>query len=653
MKKLKNTLLISTCLLIGGLACHVQGSDDSRWRDAAASSRHSGPPPTPERILADIKVAEDLVVKQFAARPEIREATRVVVLGVTGAGKSTLLHGLAGKRLLVNEDSGGTASIEVARGEMLPGFDVRGGAASVTTIPGGWYDEANNLVFWDCPGFGDSRGANQDIVNAFAIDVILQAPAKVKILLVAQQSEITDSRMIHLMKRFEKLGKTFENSRDLEDSVSLVVTKKTARFKPIPAIEKAIRDLEGEGQRPHALAYFFARNPDRIFSLPIPPDSAEVGAHYNPFFTDKDLIVRNLQTRPAVNPGHSIDLDATCEVYIMGMLKQLDDPGQLLTSLGRDIQGEYRVQELDLLRGWQGFVGRVSALGDEDMNIPKRLVSLMQEAIPSGLDKFKGTLDRILGTNRIFIFLDKVYRGLGGAVRQKPISETLRPMLRDMELELGQLIASKQLIAEQREATERLQGDLEQQRIAAAEAEAENQRKLDALEERSKEEAAKLQEQLNEEVEVGKLARAEADRQLQEHKELAKQARKEAKAKMKELEESMREKEAATAKLLADQREALHVRELETERKMSELRSAQDAALEALRREREADRIAYESRVKEMEDKLKEATRPKTPPVVEKEPTFVFVDRPVPQPQPRNDLFFPLLPFTGPIVEYW
>jgi len=451
------------------------------------------------------------------------------------------------------------------------------------------------------------------------------------------------------MKRFEKLSKTFENPRDLEDSVSLVITKKTARFNPVPSIENAIGELEAAGQKPHSLAYFFARNPDRIFSLPIPPDSAEFGTHYNPFFTDRASIIGHLKTLPALNPRHSIDLDAACEVYIMGMLKKLDDPGQLLTSLGRDIQGDYRAQELDLLRGWQGFVGRVSALGDEDMNIPKRLVSLMQEAIPSNLDKFKGTLDRILGTNRIFIFLNKVYTGLGGAVRQKPISETLRPMLRDMESELGQLVASKQLIAEQKQATEKLQDDLEQQRIAAAEAEAENQRKLDALEESSKAQAAELQSKL----EAEGVARAEIDRQLQEQKESAKQARKEAKAKMKELENSMREKEAATQKLLADQTEALHAKDLEIRDKMFELKSTQDAALEALRREREADRKTYEAQVKEMEDKLKEAVRPKTPPTVDKEPTFVFVDRPAPQPQPRNDIFFPLLPFTGPIVEYW
>jgi hypothetical protein len=649
MKNLKQVLLMSTCLLMGSISQRALGSEDPSW-GARAPTRARAPIASPDHILADIKAAEDQVISQFAAKPEIREATRVVVLGVTGAGKSTLLHGLANKRLLVNEDAGGTASIEVARGEMLPGFDVRGGAASVTTIPGGWYDAENRLVFWDCPGFGDSRGANQDIINAFAIDVILQSPAKIKVLLVAQQSEIVDSRMINLMNRFEKLSKTFQNIRDLEDSVSLVVTKKTARFKAIPAIEKAIREIEAGGQKPHSLASFFARNPDRIFSLPIPPDSAAMGDHYNPYFTDRNLIIGHLQTRPAVNPSHSIDLDPTCEVYIMGMLKKLDDPGQLLTDLGRDMQSEYRIQELDALKGWQGFVGRLSALSDEDMNIPKRLVSLIEETIPSGLVKFKGTLDRILGTNRIFIFLDKVYRGLGGVVRQKPISETLKPMLRDMESELTQLVTSKQLIAEQKQATEKLQGDLEQQKIAAEEAEAENKRKMQEFEERSKEESAKLQERLNEEVEAGKLARAEADKQLKEHEVAAKQARKEAKIKMKELEDSMRSKQAETEKVLAETRNTLHTKELETERKISELRMQQDNALSRLKTEREEDRKAYESKVQEMQNKLEEAARPKTPPTVEKEPTIIYVERPQPQPQPQ---YLPYPPFMFPIFDHY
>ena len=43
--------------------------------------------------------------------------------------------------------------------------------SSSTTVPYPWKDK-KNVVFWDCPGFDDNKGAEQDISNALFIQKI-------------------------------------------------------------------------------------------------------------------------------------------------------------------------------------------------------------------------------------------------------------------------------------------------------------------------------------------------------------------------------------------------------------------------------------------------------------------------------------------------
>ena len=165
----------------------------------------------------DLDVLSDLIQKsekqvRCQIQSEVGNPTRVLVLGVTGSGKSTLVHSLVGKKMMANDKYG----LDVIDG-LLPGFSIGHGLDSSTTIPNSYYDPNTNLVYWDCPGFMDSRGQGQEIVNSFAIDQIFSEPSRVKILFVIQDSEFTQCASFpipNVFNRFEQAsyGKMQEES---------------------------------------------------------------------------------------------------------------------------------------------------------------------------------------------------------------------------------------------------------------------------------------------------------------------------------------------------------------------------------------------------------------------------------------------------------
>jgi energy-coupling factor transporter ATP-binding protein EcfA2 len=442
-----------------------------------------------DRLMGNIKEAEKGVRQQIAQMgSSLAETTRVIVLGVTGSGKSTLLHALAGKRLIVRKGSG-KMEIDVAPGETLPGFAVGHGVASVTTLPVSWYDGRNKVFYWDCPGFMDTRGPEQDIINAFAVDSLFEPPARIKTLLVLQESEITDSRMTNALSRLDKLGKLLTNQRQLQESLSLVVTKGDGEFEPIDMLRDVMQTMGQESLSIHPLIRFFSERPELVFSLPKPPRSAD-GKEYNPLFKDRERIIRNLQTCAVENPAHSINLDASSIVYVTGMMSRIDNVDELIGKFAGYMQEEYRTKQLEDLKRWDDFINKLSGLKDDEIDRPEKLV-LFFENIPSNHQKFKDVIDRISSTRRIFSFLEKVSReNLSGTIKLKGIPEVLRPLLNNIKAELHELIQSKELIELQKQKTLKIEEELKTQKEEADRKEKEQKKQLQELEARAKEETS-------------------------------------------------------------------------------------------------------------------------------------------------------------------
>ena len=175
--------------------------------------------PDLRRLQGEIQISSQRV-RTF--REAHGDTNSVIVIGMTGHGKSTLITHLAGMPLVARTSAAGPLALDTE--VPLPDFHIGEGSAVGTKIPSSWYDPASGVVYWDCPGFGDPRGAEADIVNAFSIRQLFQEPSRSKIVITVKESDILD-RAKSFGGLLKQVIETFPDSRQLEDCLSLVVTR--------------------------------------------------------------------------------------------------------------------------------------------------------------------------------------------------------------------------------------------------------------------------------------------------------------------------------------------------------------------------------------------------------------------------------------------
>jgi hypothetical protein len=152
----------------------------------------------------------------------------VLVLGNTGSGKSTLVDYLTNKNLIADKpkDSNRKGELHIINeGEVECKIGHNAGK-SCTTIPN--RDASTSNVYWDCPGFKDTRGFKQDIVNQFYINNIFNKVEDVKVLVVIDEATLDSTRGGIFNELLTTLHHMFENSNKvLEQSCIFVFTKST------------------------------------------------------------------------------------------------------------------------------------------------------------------------------------------------------------------------------------------------------------------------------------------------------------------------------------------------------------------------------------------------------------------------------------------
>ncbi|CAG8577199.1 2264_t:CDS:1 [Dentiscutata erythropus] len=140
----------------------------------------------------------------------------VIIIGDTGEGKTTLLGYLTGIPLLSREDDLGDYIIYA---EDSSDIEINDRPISQTSLP------TCRGVYWDCPGFGDTRGLVQNIVNAYSIYKLIKNVEKLKILLVVSESIIKSTRKKEFLNLINNLGETFKNIDEFVRGLCLVITK--------------------------------------------------------------------------------------------------------------------------------------------------------------------------------------------------------------------------------------------------------------------------------------------------------------------------------------------------------------------------------------------------------------------------------------------
>ena len=116
----------------------------------------------------------------------------IITLGPTGVGKSTLLNLLFGVPLkAVASDRADLPIVAKPGSELL--FNASASFVSETSVPQREdlpYGAGGAITFVDCPGFGDTRGLRQEIVNAFCVKGLFPKIEKAKILVVIPESAV-------------------------------------------------------------------------------------------------------------------------------------------------------------------------------------------------------------------------------------------------------------------------------------------------------------------------------------------------------------------------------------------------------------------------------------------------------------------------------
>ncbi len=502
-----------------------------------------------DELASNIKRSEDKV-RGLISR-EHSGNTRVLVVGITGAGKSALVHSIAGRDLVVREvvrtgSSGAYREWNIdtplgsegeSKAHLLPGFTIGHGTDSGTTMPGFWADPVNRLVFLDCPGFLDSRGGAQDVVNAFSVDQLLAPPCQIRILLALQQSEIEDgARGQEAASRLEKLCGLLPDMAQLTQSLCLVVTKKRGSL--------STGDLLGRVSGKHRLFDFLARNPERVFSFPYPEEREDA---YR-LFTDRERLIEHLRDqrpgwRPVENPEHRVALDGAALEFVTNVRGRFGSASGLIKNFVAGLRLEYAGKDKVLLQKWRDFAVDLRGLTPSVIDTPSCLVEEIRRRLPSG--QYDEVLSQIAASQSYVVFVLNVLCREGDIPR---MSQMLTPCLEEMQRELDLLIQNKE------------------------------------LQERGQREREDFEFRLRTEL---KRADEEAERRMQEVKEGSERATKRHEQDLKVFQERMRKEREEAAQKSKDEREKIEQTLAELERKREQERLVADRDIKREREEAE------------------------------------------------------------------
>lgn len=423
----------------------------------------------------NIKKAEQVVHSQIMQHSS---ETRVLVLGLTGSGKSTLVHALAGRDLYV-ERGASSLKIDARPQDLIPGYAVGHGLSSETSIPCAFFDSRTNLVYWDCPGFLDSRGVEQEIVNAFAIDYILKSPSQVKILLAMQESEFQQRRGQSALDRIEKIIGLIPEVDQLKKCLSLVVTHKHDQFLSVNKVRRLLSDLEFE-YKEHVqqgidqidadiflksidLLTYLVNTEEKIFSFPSP---LQEGPYPITLFQDKNQLIQSLKRDAIRDPSHTFYLDPEALIGINQMLEKCGNVGGILCEFMSIIRKEYHAQTLNTCKTWQGFLSQL--LDYLENNRSEITVMHLKEHIqinfPLSLKShisLRTLPERLESAQR---YVDFVQNFGYQKIHELNIYGFLTPLVNDLQSEINTFIQNQTYIQEQESKIISLQNSIEEER---------------------------------------------------------------------------------------------------------------------------------------------------------------------------------------------
>ena len=134
-----------------------------------------------------------------------------MLLGLTGVGKSTMMHILSGRQMYLVED--GTNDMIKVLDECIPGSVISETANSETKVANAVRIQSpNGRESWlliDTPGFGDTAGPIDNIVNAVSIAKVVAMCSSLRLVMMVNQSDVTNQRQAAFVQLASTVSKLF------------------------------------------------------------------------------------------------------------------------------------------------------------------------------------------------------------------------------------------------------------------------------------------------------------------------------------------------------------------------------------------------------------------------------------------------------------
>ncbi len=204
----------------------VDENQDTGWMNKEQLEKHT------EKIaiknaLKQIKLGQEIITKY-----DVENKPKILTIGVTGAGKSTIINGITNKTLIFKEikekkeeygmtfyDTKQVIDVE-EKSNIKIGHDLK----SETTVPN--FVNYKEVNYMDCPGFEDSRGSIEEIVNSFFVNFLFKN--NVKLLIIVPISMVKAKRhQKQLGDLIKKLRQIVGDILNYKDSIAIVVSKTT------------------------------------------------------------------------------------------------------------------------------------------------------------------------------------------------------------------------------------------------------------------------------------------------------------------------------------------------------------------------------------------------------------------------------------------
>ncbi|XP_047143839.1 uncharacterized protein LOC124817601 [Hydra vulgaris] len=174
----------------------------------------------------------------------------VAFVGLTGSGKSTLINYLCRKELKVDEDD----NIVLKNPSDQSAMQIGTTSVSETSLPK--FCEFENVLFYDLPGFRDTRGVLENLLNSAIIKNIIENADTTIIVFVVSEDEIIAGRGKLFKKLLSCLEKLIPNVAFQERS-ALVITKSSPGKSVEDLVKKLNQKVDGDDiKKWHSIGYF-------------------------------------------------------------------------------------------------------------------------------------------------------------------------------------------------------------------------------------------------------------------------------------------------------------------------------------------------------------------------------------------------------------